>query len=90
VKGEQVYQRNVNQQGVQISSTDSNGEAIWHDALHTVILLDENFRQEDDNLLELCRAVRLGEVTTHQLADLNNRVITVDNIPPINSLFIFP
>ena len=90
VKGEPVYQRNINKQGVQISSTASNGEAIWHDALHTVILLDKNFRQEDDNLLELCRAVRLGNVTTHQLAELNNRVITEANVPPIDSLFIFP
>ena len=90
VKGEPVYQRNNNQQGVPITSTASNGEAIWHDALHTVILLDKNFRQEDDDLLELCRAVRLGEVTTHQLADLNKRVITEHNIPPIDSLFIFP
>ena len=32
VKGEPVYQRNVNQQGVRVSSTDSDGEAIWHGA----------------------------------------------------------
>lgn len=90
VDGQPVYQRNIAQQGVHVSTRASNGEAIWHDALHSVILLDKNFRQDDLQFLQICRAVRWGKVTPKELDALNTRVITDENMPPTDALIIFP
>ena len=90
MKGEPVYQRNRIRQGAPVKHCDSNGEEIWFSAMNSVILLHRNFRQQDPVFLDICRAVRFGQVTRQQLATLNERVISPNNMPPTDALYIYP
>ena len=87
VKGGPVYKHNPNSN---VSDKDINGEEIWFTALNSVILLDKNFRQQDKTFLEICRAIRFGRVTQHHLDAMNERIITKDNMPPPDALYIYP
>ncbi|KAK3247168.1 hypothetical protein CYMTET_43323 [Cymbomonas tetramitiformis] len=73
------------------TSIDDVGEYIWHELLNTVILLEENHRQSDPELLRLCRAMRWGTLTAENLNILNARVINPNTgvIPPVDCVTVF-
>jgi hypothetical protein len=85
-----VYHRYANRENTTQSAKDTNGEHIWHEALKKVILLNKNFRQEDPEFLKICRAVREGKAGEQHVTALNKRIITKDNTPPPDALYIYP
>jgi hypothetical protein len=90
VKGEPVYHPYIIKDNITPKDNEVNGEYIWHEALEHVLLLNQNFRQDDPKYLELCRAIRTGQGDQEHVNALNERMISSTNMPPPDALYIYP
>ena len=53
------------------------------------IELTKNFRQKDKSFIDLLNSIRTGSVDEKKLSSLNNRTVTIDDLPKETIIFLF-